>query len=395
MDFKKEIIKLGDKYFSEIRDIRRHLHMYPELSFREEKTSQYIQNELKKTGLEYQEIFKTGITGILKGRNPQKKTIALRADIDALPVQENTGLEFASKNPGVMHACGHDAHTAILLGTLKILSQLKEQLEGQVKFIFQPAEEKLPGGAYHLIKEGVLENPRPDVIIGQHVYPDLPAGYIGFKPGAYMASSDEIFLTVQGKGGHGAMPHKITDTVLLASQIITTLHQAIPRSAPTLVPTVLSFGKIRAEGATNVIPDQVDIEGTFRTMDEKWRNEAHTKIRKTAQQLAENIGAQCRVEIKKGYPVLINDEFYTSHAIEAVKNLWGNEKVKELDKRMTAEDFAYYSQIVPGVFYRLGTGYGNSNNPPPLHSSEFTIDENALKTGMSTMAWLAVEMLSK
>jgi amidohydrolase len=395
MNLKQQITELSQKYFKEIVEIRRHLHMYPELSYNEHETSRYIKEQLDKIGLSYQTVFNTGLTGILRGSNPDKKTIALRADIDALPVEEKTELDFASKNPGKMHACGHDVHTASLLGTLKILNDLKDQFEGSIRFIFQPAEEKLPGGAQQLIKEGVLENPKPSVIIGQHVYPELPAGTVGFKPGPYMASSDEIFLTIKGKGGHGAMPHKITDTVLLASQVVTTLHQTINRLSPPNVPTVLSLGKFIANGATNVIPDIVEIEGTFRTMNEEWRTSAHEKIKNTIQSIVQNAGADCDIIIKKGYPVLINHEHYTSKSIQLSQELLGENNINLLEKRMTAEDFAYYCHEIPGVFYRLGTGNPLENNNPPLHSSNFMVDENSIQTGMSNMAWLAVRFLKE
>ncbi|MFO8235359.1 MAG: M20 family metallopeptidase [Bacteroidales bacterium] len=395
MQLKEKILQLAQNHSDDTIRIRRYLHQYPELANEETQTAKFIKQELDSIGLNYETIYKTGIAGTLQGQNPNKKVIALRADIDALPVKEETGLTYASKYEGKMHACGHDVHTASLLGTLKILNELKDSFEGTIKFIFQPAEEKLPGGAKQLIKEGVLENPRPELIIGQHVYPELPAGKLGFRPGTYMASSDEIFITIKGKGGHGAIPDKITDTVLVASQIITTLHQTINRMAPALTPTVLSIGKFIANGTTNVIPDIVDIEGTFRTMNENWRKKAHETIEKTANSLAKKSETNCEILIKKGYPVLINHEQLTQKAMELSGQLWGEEHVKRIDKRMTAEDFAYYSQIIPGIFYRLGTGNANKDTQYPLHSSKFTIDENAIKSGIATMAWLAIKNLEK
>lgn len=393
MDLRDKILQSARNHYEDVVQIRRHLHQYPELSNEEKATANFIKEQLNTIGLQYQEIFKTGVTGIIQGKNPHKKVVALRADIDALPVNEETELPFSSKNKGIMHACGHDAHTASLLGTLKILNELKGSFEGTIKFIFQPAEEKLPGGASQLIKEGVLENPKPDLIIGQHVYPDLPSGTLGFRPGVYMASSDEIFITLEGKGGHGATPDKITDTVLTASQIITNLHLAINRMSPPTTPTVLSIGKIIADGATNIIPDKVNMEGTFRTMDESWREKAHEKIETITRSIAQNADIKCFTEIKKGYPVLINHEGLTRRAMDLSSQLWGGKNIKMLDKRMTAEDFAYYCHIIPGIFYRLGTGDERNKKNHPLHSPKFTINEEALEIGMATMAWLAIKNL--
>jgi amidohydrolase len=385
----KKIRELTEKYFDETVQIRRHLHQHPELSYEEYQTSEFIKKELDKIGVSYQTIFKTGITGELHG-NSRGPVIALRADIDALPIQEKNEVSYKSIKDGVMHACGHDAHTAALLGTLKILNELKDYLSGSIKFIFQPAEEKLPGGAKQLIEAGVLNNPKPDLILGQHVYPDLPAGTIGLKSGVYMASTDEIFLTVSGKGGHGALPHKLNDTVLTASQIICALHQNTNRYAPANIPTVISIGKVIANGATNVIPDEVSIDGTFRTMDEEWRSQAHQLIRQTAESIAAPHGAECFVNIKKGYPVLKNDEGITNRISEFSREFLGENNIRDLEIRMTAEDFSYYTHEIPGAFIRLGTSTPDTGMDSPLHSSTFNIDEAALKTGMANMAWLAI-----
>ncbi len=396
MTIEQKIKGLSKKYFKQVVEIRRHLHQYPELSFKEYETSKYIVSLLKKWDIEYEPgIAETGIVCYIKGKNPERRTIALRADMDALPVEEKNNIPYKSKNKGVMHACGHDAHTASLLGTILILNDLKTEFEGTIKFIFQPAEEKLPGGAKLMIDEGVLKNPEPEIVIGQHVYPELQAGKIGFKTGAYMASSDEIYITIKGKGGHGAMPSKINDTVLIASQIIVALQQITSRFAPTEIPTVLSFGKIIGNGATNVIPDEVYIEGTFRTMDEDWRNKAHQKIKEIAKGLAKSMGAKAEINIKVGYPVLINDDVVTQKAIKAAKQFIGNNNVVDLDFRMTSEDFAYYSQIKPSVFYRLGTATKESLDCSPLHSAHFNIDEKALETGTGTMAYLAIQFLDQ
>jgi amidohydrolase len=293
-----------------------------------------------------------------------------------------------------MHACGHDAHTASLLGTLRILNDLKDQFEGTVKFIFQPAEEKLPGGAKQMIDEGVLENPAPEFILGQHVYPELTHGKVGFKKGIYMASTDELYFTIKGKGGHAALPDKITNTVLIASQIIIELQKVANELSPKDIPTILSIGKVIANGATNVIPNKVELEGTFRTMDEQWRKTAHEKITETATSIAVKHGATVDVNIKKGYPVLFNNEESTDKIIQFSKEYLGKENVVDLDIRMTAEDFAYYSQIIPATFYRLGTST-SSENAQPLHSSNFDINEESLKTGMGTMAYGSIKYLNQ
>src|SRR6056297_558494 len=394
MTLEQKIKKLSNKYFSQVVDIRRHLHQNPELSFQEFKTSAYIASLLKKWGIEFVTgIAETGIVATIKGKNPERKTIALRADIDALPIEEKNNIPYKSKNKGVMHACGHDAHTASLLGVILILNELKDEFEGTVKCIFQPGEELLPGGAKLMIQQEVLKNPEPEIIIGQHVYPELPAGKIGIKSGAYMASSDEIYITVKGKGGHGAMPWQINDTVLITSHIIVALQQITSRLAPAGIPTILSFGKIMAHGATNVIPDEVNIEGTFRTMNETWRTKAHQKIKDITKGIAQGMGAKAKINIKSGYPVLINDESTTLKAKEAAKQFLGAKNIVDLDYRMTSEDFAYFSQKKPSVFYRLGVSSTNNKECLSLHSPKFNINEKALETGIGTMAYMAIQFL--
>jgi len=394
MTLEQKIKKLSNKYFSQVVDIRRHIHQFPELSFQEYRTSEYIASLLKEWSIEFESgITETGIVVCIKGKNPGRKTIALRADIDALPIEEKNNIPYKSKNKGVMHACGHDAHTASLLGVILILSELKNEFEGTVKCIFQPGEELLPGGAKLMIQQGVLKNPEPEIMIGQHVYPELPAGKIGIKSGAYMASSDEIYITVKGKGGHGAMPWQINDTVLITSHIIVALQQLTSRLAPAGIPTVLSFGKVIAHGATNVIPDEVNIEGTFRTMNETWRTKAHQKIKDITKGIAQGMGAKAEVNIKSGYPVLINDETITLQAKKAAIQFLGEQNVVDLDYRMTSEDFAYYSQQKPSIFYRLGVSSQNDKECSSLHSANFNMNEQALETGMGTMAYMAIRFL--
>ncbi len=391
---KDHIKKLSDDFFYEIRSVRRHIHQHPELSFQEFETSAFIKTKLKEYNIPFSDGYvKTGIIGKIEGKNPDKRVIALRADIDALPVTEQNEIEYKSKNEGVMHACGHDVHIASLIGTAKILNSLKDQFEGTILLIFQPAEEKLPGGAKLMMEEGALSDPKPHMVIGQHVMPGMKVGKVGFRPGMYMASADEIYLTVKGKGGHAAMPDQITDTVLIASHIIVALQQISSRQAQASVPTVLSFGKVEANGATNVIPPEVKIEGTFRTMDEKWRKKAHERIRKISSSIAEGMGGKCDARIEIGYPFLVNHEDITAKAISYAKDFLGSDNIEALDLRMTGEDFAYYSQVFPSTFYRLGISDKDNSFDSPLHSPSFNIDENALKTGMSTMAWIAISFL--
>ncbi|HOU46248.1 MAG TPA: M20 family metallopeptidase [Chitinophagales bacterium] len=385
------IQKLAEQYQQDLVEIRRHLHAHPELSFHEEKTAAFISAKLQSFGIEHQtNIGGHGIVGYIKGKYPEKKTIALRADIDALPIEEKNTCSYTSQNIGVMHACGHDVHTTCLLGAAKILQELKDNLEGTIKLIFQPAEEKLPGGASILIKEGVLENPKVESIYGQHVLPQLETGKVAFKSGIAMASCDEIFITVKGKGGHGAMPNLAIDPVLVASHIVIALQQIVSRNANPMMPSVLSIGKFIANGATNIIPEVVQMEGTFRTFDETWRKQAHEKIKTICTSIAESFGATCDVLIDVGYPFLKNDETLTQHAFELAKEYLGSENVEEMPARMTAEDFSYYSQVVPACFYRLGTGNAAKGITSPVHTPTFDVDENCLKIGAGLMAWIAV-----
>lgn len=386
-----EIKKLASQYAAEITAIRHHIHQNPELSFLEFNTHKYIWQKLDEFGIsDKKTIAQTGIIALIKGNNQDKKTIALRADIDALPITETNNASYKSQNAGIMHACGHDVHTSCMLGAIKILNSLKDQFEGTIKIIFQPGEEKLPGGASIIIKEGGLKNPDITNIIGQHVMPLLPVGTVGFRKGLYMASTDEIYMTITGKGGHGAQPHQNIDPITTTAQVISALQQVVSRIAQPTIPSVLSFGKIEANGATNIIPDKVYLEGTFRTLDEKWRENAHKSIVKIAKGVAESLSCKCEIEIKKGYPFLKNDEAFTQKLINFAKEYVGEENVKDLDMWMAAEDFAYYSQVVPACFYRLGTRNESKNIVSNVHTSTFDIDEDAIPTGMGLMAWLAI-----
>ncbi len=391
----KEVKQLAEEIYDEVLHVRRHLHSYPELSFEEYETSRFVQRKLSEFGIDFENgIAGTGIVALIKGRNPEKKTFALRADMDALPIQEENDVPYRSKIAGKMHACGHDVHTASLLGACNILNQLRDKFEGTVKCIFQPGEERTPGGASLMIKEGVLENPAPVGIIAQHVYPLLPAGTVGFRPGMMMASCDEIDLYVRGKGGHGATPNRTIDPVAMAAQIITAMQQVVSRHADPTVPSVLTFGRIQSKGgAYNVIPDEVHLQGTFRTFSEFWRYKAHDKIREIAENLAKGLGGSCQVDITVGYPFLINNEELTERCRQAAIEYLGPDHVQEIPMRLTAEDFSFYTHHTHGCFYRLGTADYERGIDAPVHTSTFDVDEQALKVGAGLMAWLALAEL--
>ncbi len=390
------IKKLSISYAQDNIAARRHLHMHPELSYQEYNTAKFVISKLTELGLKPIEgVAGTGVVVLIEGKNPETKTVALRADMDALPIQELNPVSYKSQNPGIMHACGHDVHTASLLGTAKILNEIRTEFEGSVKLIFQPGEEKTPGGASLMIKEGVLENPKPQAIIGQHVMPLVAAGKVGFREGMYMASSDEIYLKVIGKGGHGATPELTIDPILIASHIIIALQQVISRNASPKQPTVLTFGKITGDGATNIIPNEVKIAGTFRALNEQWREEGLKKIKKMAEGIAESMGGKCEVEISPGYPYLENNPALTQGLRQAAEEYLGKENVVDLDLTMGSEDFAYYSHEIPASFYRLGTGNSAKGITSYVHTPTFDIDEEALNVGPGLMAWLAVNELMK
>ena len=390
----EEIKAKAKEAFEDVRSIRRHIHANPELSFSEFKTSEFVCSELDKLGVKYSTGYvKTGIVAWIEGRNPEKGTVALRGDMDALPIQETNDKSYKSLNDGVMHACGHDVHTSCLLGAARILNELRDRFEGKIQLIFQPGEELLPGGAKLMIEEGVFESGSPDTIIAQHVYPDLEVGKVGFKPGMYMASTDELHVEIKGVGGHAALPHKLIDPVLIASNIIVSLQQIVSRRNLPTMPSVLSFGYVKADGATNVIPDSVYLKGTFRTFDEKWRDEAHVMMKGLAESIAKGMGGECDFEIRRGYPFLVNDEERTLEARECAVEFLGEENVVDLSLRMTAEDFAYFSQVSPAVFYRLGIANEAKGINGRLHTSTFDIDEEALEIGMGLMAYSAVKRL--
>ncbi len=387
------IQKKSEEIFPKVVEKRRYLHQNPELAFEEYQTSEFIQKSLEQLGIPYQKgIAKTGVVGIIEGKRTGK-VVALRADMDALPICEANNFDFKSKNEGKMHACGHDAHTASLLGTAEILNALKKELYGTVKLIFQPSEEKIPGGASVMIQEGVLKNPDVTYIFGQHVSPNIPTGKIGIRSGIYMASADEIYLTIHGKGGHGAQPHSTIDPLAIASQLITTLQQIVSRKADPRIPSVLTFGKCIANGATNIIPETVYLEGTFRTFNEKWRSEAHYWITQMVNQICDAFGAKSELKIVRGYPVLYNHEQLTQLTKNWIIEYVGNENVTDIDLWTAAEDFAYYTHEIPGCFYRLGTGNEVKKTYYGLHTPQFNIDEDALKISTGLMAWIAYNAL--
>ncbi|MBB4078461.1 amidohydrolase [Lewinella aquimaris] len=371
---------------------RRHLHANPELSFEEHDTVAYVAARLDEMGVPHRRVAGTGlIAEVQGGAGP---TVALRADMDALPIQEANTVPYRSRKEGVMHACGHDVHTASLLGAARILQQSRKDLRGTARLLFQPGEEKLPGGATLMIRDGALEDPVPSAIFGQHVHPPLAAGSVGFRPGIYMASTDELYLTVRGRGGHGAMPHQAVDPIVITAQVITALQQLVSRETDPTLPVVLTFGRIASEGgATNVIPNTVRLEGTLRTLDETWRKELHLRLRRTAEGIAAALGGSAELEIGHGYPFLKNDEALTRWARDEARILLGEDRVVDLPIRMTGEDFAFYSHHLPACFYRLGVR-GAPHGGSPVHTDTFDVDESCLLTGSTLMAWLTLRRLS-
>tara|TARA_B100001142_G_scaffold290013_1_gene307181 strand:+ start:878 stop:2047 length:1170 start_codon:yes stop_codon:yes gene_type:complete len=386
----KKIKEITESIFEDIVSIRRHIHKNPELSFKEYKTSAYIKSILRGWKIPFTDgIADTGLVVLLEGNNPSSKTLALRADFDALPIIEENDVEYCSQNKGVMHACGHDVHTASLLGTIKILDALKEEWEGTIKFIFQPAEEQYPGGAQQMIREGVLDNPKVQKMFGQHVFPDLDVGKVGFCAGRYMASADEVHITITGVGGHAALPDQYNSPIIAAASLITRLHDHFFDYRD--IPAVFAIGFVEADGYCNVIPDRVKLKGTFRTIDEEFRGLAHIQMKEIIKKVINEYKIDISLEIHKGYPSLYNNESLTNNSIAYAKEYMGVDNVIDLSLRMTAEDFAYYSYKVPSCFYRLGTANPIKGFTHGLHTSRFNIDEDSLKIGMGLMAYLAIK----
>ncbi len=367
--------------------IRHHLHAHPELSYQEFETSAYIQSQLTTYGIPYTVMATTGVVGIIEGKNPSSRIVALRADIDALPITEENQVPYRSLNEGVMHACGHDVHTTCLLGAARILQELKNEWEGTVKLIFQPGEERNPGGASIMIREGVLENPKPEAIFGLHVHPQMEVGKLSFRSGKVMASADEIYITIKGKGGHAAAPHWTTDTILVASHLIVALQQIVSRKSNPFSPSVLSICSIQGGHTTNVIPAEVKLMGTFRTMDESWRFKAHEHIEQQARAIAAGMDAEIDFRIDVGYPSVYNHEGLNTIAKNLAETFMGKDNVDDTELRMGAEDFGYYSQHIPGCFYRLGTGNIDKGIISGVHTPTFNVDESSIPIGMGIMAW--------
>ncbi len=384
----KQIKNLAKKYADEFIGIRHHLHANPELSYEEYATSKFVQQKLASYNIPFEIKATTGVIGLIKGKNPDKRVVALRADMDALPIIEENDVAYKSTKPGIMHACGHDAHTACLLGAAKILSELKDEWEGTVKLIFQPGEEKNPGGASILIKEGVLENPAPQTIFGMHVHPSLATGRLSFRGGMVMASADEIYITIKAKGGHAAQPHLTADTILIGSNLIVALQQIISRNNNPFNPSVLSITSFQGGNTTNVIPSEVKLMGTFRAMDEEWRFKAHALIKKLATELVESMGAAIDIKIDVGYPHVFNNEKLSAAASKKAAGFMGKDKIEETELRMGGEDFAFYSHKIPACFFRLGTGNVAKGITIGGHTPTFNIDEDAIEIGMSIMALL-------
>ena len=384
---KEKILELSDLFFDEIVSIRRYMHMHPELSFQEFETSNYIKSILKSWDINFLDGYaNTGILVNLEGKEPSSRVIALRADFDALPILEENDVEYKSKNEGIMHACGHDAHTASMLGALKILHKTKDHWRGTIKFIFQPAEERLPGGAKQMIEEGVLENPNVQHVIAQHVLPELEVGKVGFRCGTYMASTDELYVTISGKGGHAAIPSSYNNPIIASSELVLDLNQFFNDKADA----IFAIGYIDGKGSTNIIPNEVNLMGTFRALDESFRLESHNHMNRIVDQVAKKYNIKIDLNIKKGYPALNNDIQFTLNQINKAKEFLGEKNVIDLPIRMTAEDFSYFANAVPSCFYRLGTGNKDKGLIHGLHTSKFNIDEDSLKIGMGLMAFLAI-----
>ncbi|MDD2793992.1 MAG: M20 family metallopeptidase [Sediminibacterium sp.] len=391
----EKIKQLAKQYAPDLIGVRRHLHANPELSYQEFKTADYVKARLTEMGIAFETIAATGVLGIIKGKHPDSRVIALRADMDALPIVEENDVPYKSLNKGVMHACGHDVHTTILLGAAKILHELKHEWEGTVKLLFQPGEERNPGGASYMIKDGALENPKPAGIVGLHVHPGLNIGQLSFRKGRVMASADEIYMTIRSKGGHAAAPHLTADTILIASHLIVSLQQIISRNNNPTSPSVLSICSIQGGSTTNVIPSEVKLMGTFRAMDEAWRYKAHELIRKVAVGVVESMGAELDLHIDVGYPTVDNDPAFTQEAWKLAEDFMGREHVEETELRMGAEDFGYYTQVIPGCFYRLGVRNEAKGIVHQVHTPRFDIDENAIETGVGMMAYLGVNLATK
>ncbi len=388
----EKIKALAAAYKDEFIAVRRHLHANPELSYQEFETSKFVQEKLASFGIPFTIIATTGVVGIIEAKNPASRIMALRADMDALPITEENDVDYKSNKPGIMHACGHDVHTTCLLGAAKILQETKADWEGTIKLIFQPGEEKNPGGASYMIRDGVLQNPAPTGIVALHVHPGLDLGKLSFRTGTVMASADELYITIKSKGGHAAAPQLTADTILIASHLIISLQQIVSRNNNPFNPTVLSITSFKGGNTTNVIPSEVKLMGTLRCMNEAWRSEAHALITKHVTELCATMGAEGTVDISVGYPTVLNDNDLTLAAWQQAEDFMGKEHVSETEMRMGAEDFGYYAQQIPGCFFRLGVRNEAMGITSGVHTPTFNIDENGIEIGMGMMAWLGVRL---
>jgi amidohydrolase len=394
---KEIILQKSSSLKNEVIRLRRHFHMNPELSFNETGTASFIAGYLHENNISFRDgIAGTGIIGRIDGNKKGNMVIAVRAEMDGLPVSETNKTSYTSNKRSVMHACGHDAHMAMLLGAARIMYDMRDQFSGTILLLFQPGEEKSPGGARLMIESGELGKPKPDIIIAQHVLPELETGRTGYKPGRYMASCDEIYITVAGTGGHAALPGLTTDQILITSHLVIRLKEAITKKASgSNIPTVFGIGKISGEGATNIIPDKVEIAGTFRTFDEEWRKESQELIKSVCEKTATEFGVKVILNIAEGYPVLINDEKLTTEAITLSSDLLGKNKVEVYtETRMSSDDFSFYSGLAPSLYFRIGIKK-EGTEMKKLHSSDFDIDEESLETGVSNLCWLVLNLLSK
>lgn len=392
-DLVRNIQRMAQDLQPEFIRCRRYLHAHPELSFHEQETSRYLREYLTALEVPWRSCGQYGVIASLQGAKAGDRCILLRADMDALPILEKNQVEYASQNPGVMHACGHDGHTAMLLGVIQLLKKLKPAFTGTVQFLFQPAEERIPGGALEMIEQGALTHPQLQRVLGQHVMPALPAGKIALRPGLFTASADELQVTVHGRGGHAAQPHTVIDPLLIAAHVIIGLQQIVSRAANPVTPSVLSFGRCLADGTYNVIPDTVHMEGTFRTLDETWRQRAHDLMRQMADQIAQSMGGTCTFNIRRGYPSILNDARVYAEVKDWAKDYLGPQNVLEADPWMAAEDFAYYAQQKPGLFYLLGVGNADKGITSALHTPTFDLDEDALAVGAGLMTYLSIRSL--
>jgi amidohydrolase len=391
----QDFLAAARRHADRLVELRRTIHANPELAFEEYETSALVQRVLDEIGVDYRNgVATTGVVATLRGgaAHEDSKTVALRGDMDALPIHEETGLAFASRNAGKMHACGHDSHTTMALGAAMILAEFRDQIPGTVKFLLQPSEEKLPGGAPFMIADGALDG--VDMIFGQHVLPRTPAGHIGLYPGMMMASADEIYITIRGRSGHGAMPHQTVDPILTACELVTSLQKVVSRTIDPFEPGVLTIGKIEGGSATNIIPEKVELQGTLRAMNEEWRFATHERIEQIVRGVCTASGAEYDLEIRRGYPALENDPWATEIARRAARELLGDGEVFTPDRMMGAEDFAYYLQKIPGSFWWIGAGDDNPGSNANLHNCCFTIDESILPIGSAVLAWVGYQALA-